>query len=458
MENSVKVFREQFFEELLKQSNSYIWHNASLKDVRQAVIILSSSRSGSSFLVSVLRKLPEFYSLSGEDSPFFKLHVPNSGKCPSDAISEQVLEKENHTTLLSREFLNDFSIEGNPDAIMKDMEVLAEYVNDLMLRIPLQWPQIAFSYEPLKRTIKQAFCAYKKAHTQFSVEDFYLELLFLLRLKYKVINPYYYDISPKKIGAKFPTLAIPSSPPCKTLSIEEPPFILLSPRQKVQKSDLAEKFLLLKTPADCYRLPLIESLLPQANIKFIYLTRNPAASINGIYDGWLHRGFFSYNLKPFLLGKNTLKLKALNISGYSDKFSWGKWWWKYDLPPDWQDYTQRSLEEVCAFQWKSAHQYIQKYLTQRKKKFLFVAYEDLIMSPESRVQALRKILEFANIDPLSLNKIELNELPLIQATQMPKFYRWKEREKLLLPLLKNPELGRICSSLGYRLKKMEEWI
>ena len=41
--------------------------------------------------------------------------------------------------------------------------------------------------------------------------------------------------------------------------------------------------------------------------------------------------------------------EPLRMSGYSDARPADRWWWKFDLPPGWQSYTDASLMSVCAF-------------------------------------------------------------------------------------------------------------
>lgn len=113
-----------------------------------------------------------------------------------------------------------------------------------------------------------------------------------MRRVYSEVDPYYYDIPEDMVRAAFPGLARPSNPPNDVLMIEEPPFILLKPARKAADRGLASKTLVLKSTFNSYRMDFIRELFPDARISVIFLTRNPGASINGLYDGWLHRGFF----------------------------------------------------------------------------------------------------------------------------------------------------------------------
>ncbi|MFH1045361.1 MAG: sulfotransferase domain-containing protein [Candidatus Omnitrophota bacterium] len=457
--NNAVSFRKSVFDKIADKNPNQVWLSASLKDVQNVVIINSAPRSGSSLLFAILKKIPQFYSLSGEEIPFYKLNGLSCDTFPSDEIPEAVKEAKVYAFGMSRDFLSDFSIAGIQDRIIEDNELLERYIDDLALRFPLEWPQIDFSYDVFKRLARQAFDNYREIYQGFSKEAFYLELLWLLRREYKTINPYYYDIPAGMIEKKFPELEIPSAPPNPVIMIEEPPFILLSPRIKVSGRDLAGKTLLLKSSTNCYRMRFIEALLPNADIKIIYLVRNPAASINGLYDGWLYRGFFSHNLRYFFeKNKKDSGPETLKIFGYSDKYEWGRWWWKYDLPPGWQSYAHSKLEEVCGFQWYAANRAIQEYLKQSQKNYCLVSYENIIRSLEFRKKEIKKIMNFIGIRESGIEQLGLDNLSIIQATDNPQPYRWKKRRDVLLPVLKSPGINRMSGHLGYNKKDIEEWL
>ena len=452
----VVQYRKTVFDKIEKKEPSRIWLKASFRDVKKVIIINSASRSGSSLLFTLLKKIPVIYSLSGESVPFYKLNGFSFDSFSSDEIPPGEMKKKVVRSVLSRDFLSDFSLNQTPRDIFNNNRLLDQYINDLALRFSLQWPQVSFSYELFNNLAKMALGTYKKNNRIFCKEEFYLELLWFLRRAYKAINPYYYDLPIKMIKRKFPRLKIPSGPPNNIVSIEEPPFILLSPSKKVSAEDLLRKSLLLKSSVDCYRMPFIESLFPRAEIKIIYLTRNPLGCINGLYDGWLHRGFFSHNLSFFFHKKKTGP-KMLKIAGYSDRQEWGKWWWKYDLPPRWEDYTQYPLERVCAFQWHDANRAMQKYLHKGKKQYCLIRYESLIRSSESRRKEIGKILDFLGMRSDVVRRLELDVLPVIQATKKPQPFRWKRRKGLLVPLLDSPEISKMCVWLGYDKNNLKEW-
>jgi hypothetical protein len=422
------------------------WDQESLNGVRKVVLILSAPRSGSSLLHCILKTLPELYSLSGECVPFYKLNGLASDSDSSDSILASGRSALAKRRALSKDILSDCSLAEDATA---DIGWEERYIDDIALRLPLQWPQVSFSYRTVRRVAQRALEAHREARPRFCKKDFYLELLPRLRESYTAIDPYYYDIPTNLVAARFPDIKIPTGPPNGTVLIEEPPFILLEPRRRPNLGVLKSKALLLKSTVNSYRLDYILSLFPNADIRVIYLIRHPLASINGLCDGWLHRGFFSHNLRTFSEASRTSR-KGLSIAGYSDTRPWTKWWWNFDLPPGWQGYTGRSLEEVCAFQWKSANRAVQTALQTRALPYLRIKFENLVSGVDSRKAVLRAVCRFLAVDFGAFRRPFLEAPPVIQATNPPNSERWLLRRATLLPLLGDRQLQEECSAMGYR--------
>ena len=240
----------------------------------------------------------------------------------SDKIPDAIIDKVINYKGLSRDFFSDLY---KPIQRFHDKNIdIEEYSDHLVLRFLIQWTDVDIDIPALKTIIHKVFEAFAKRHVKFVVDEFYLSLLEEVNTVYPKVDPFYYDISTEKVALRFPFLDIPSCPPNDYFNIEEPPFILQTPGLNADAADLAENILLLKSTVDGYRMNLIEKIFPNANIRIIHLVRNPAATTNGIYDGWLHRGFFSHNLLPYFNENNDLK--KLSIKGYSDVFSFGNHW------------------------------------------------------------------------------------------------------------------------------------
>lgn len=458
--NKVHSYRNGIFDKIENDSNNAsrkaLWLDSSFKDVRKLLIIASSSRSGSSLLFDVLKKIPSIYSPSGECMPFYKLSGLNSDLHYSDQESINSLADENQIAELKRNLFSDVAISATIKDFRNDEQTIKNYIDDLALRFSIEWPLINFEYHVFKVIAEQAMKSHFNSNIYFSVTAFYLELLFHLQKKY-AINPFYYDIPKELLARKFPDKKESFGPPNDTFVIEEPLFILIEPRRNICKDDLAEKILLLKDPVNSYRFEFLEGLFPNALTKIIFLTRNPASSINGLYDGWLNRGFFSGNLINYFNNQN-ISPQSLNITGYSDQAEWGKWWWNFDRPSRWENYSNSTLEEVCAFQWKENNDSILQYLSQTNCKVYKLKFEEFIGSVKLRKDKLIEICDFIGFNGNINNIIDLSNLPLVQVTEKPKPARWKERRDIIMPTLQNSGILETCWKLEYDISNIERWI
>jgi hypothetical protein len=429
---------------------------AATTDVRRIIVINSSSRSGSSLLYALLSKLPGVISLTGEASPFYKLNTrldrfnPHESEKIPTALLDEVIDFEG----LSEDFLSDMYLQEKAAGIEEiDVE---NYIDDLMLRFLLQWTDIELYEDELRKIITIAFETYADFNPVFNTENFYLDLLESLSSRWPQINPFYYDIGTDRTALRFPSVEIPSGPPACRFTIEEPPFVLLHPVKRAKADDLRSSTLLLKSTVDCYRMNLLEKLFPNAETRVIHLVRNPAATINGIFDGWHHRGFFSHNLGSCF--GNHLHVRDLKIKGYSDLYSHGKNWWNFDLPAGWQEYADRELLEVCAFQWRSANAEIMEHLASSRKSCCTVHFEEIIRSLESRNLEFAKMFDFMDVPSEGAKTLNLAALPVVQSTLPPQLYRWKKRKDLIERLLDDPKILELSERLGYIKSGIDGWL
>jgi hypothetical protein len=140
----------------------------------------------------------------------------------------------------------------------------------------------------------------------------------------------------------------------------------------------------------------------------------------------------------------------LNIKGYSDRFpEWGHTWWKYDLPPGWQEWTDQPLERVCGFQWRTAHQTILDFLDHHQVDSLRVAFEEVIGQVATRERTFSRIANWLGVDPAPLIAAATGELPPVMATSRPRQRRWFKKAELLLPVLADPGIIETAQRLGY---------
>jgi hypothetical protein len=223
------------------------------------------------------------------------------------------------------------------------------------------------------------------------------------------------------------------------LFLEEPPFILQTPRAFPTPEELRRTPLLLKTSSNAYRLQLLKTLFPHSEFRWIVLARNPASSINGLIDGWQSNAFHAHNVGRFT---------TLKIGGYSDTFPYGEHWWKFDLPPGWSQYLSADLPEVCAFQWRSAYSCILKDVGHTGDQVLHVKYEDLL-NPGRGFSELERIFEFVQSPPLKIP--DLTSTRPVMASKAPSPARWRQREYVIWPLIQSAAVRDIAERLGYDL-------
>jgi hypothetical protein len=391
----------------------------SAADVRRVVVILGSSRSGSSFLFHLLSQSGAFWCPQGEETPFYRMSGLGwvNVKEQSDAIRVPV---DASACALAQQFL--LRDVARP-AAAGDLQS-SDYISACAARVILQWPRLEL--EPARVVEAVRACA-------ASAPD---AVALWMNLTHRLgLEAGFYDLpGPKSRNLR---LELPD------YVLEEPPYIIPQPGQRPDAKGLAEAPLLLKTSTNVYRLAWLKTLFPQSEFRFIVLTRNPAACINGLMDGWLSHAFHSHNLQ-FVV--------PLKIRGYSDVIPMGDRWWKFDLPPGWTEFDDAPLPEVCAFQWRSAYGAI---LQESPGESLRVKYEDLI-DPATAKAALNGIFQFAGAKPRAAPD-PLAARP-VMASQPPQAARWRARENEIWPQVTSPSVAPIAESLGYDLSSPDRLI
>lgn len=413
--------------------------------VREVVVVASSSRGGSSIFTEILRHSPELVHLKGEITPFLNLAGLGAGESgyDSDRLEAEVTGVDNRIKLaiLERELARDLGVNRPVD--LREPEALARFRGDLLWRLTCQWPEIVIEAEFLTAALNLTLAELQRLHgwRPGSFADpqlFQILLLARLRAHYPRINPWYYDLAPALIRRHCPEARINPAPP-SGLIIEEPPFVAIAPTHPATAALAAGQPLVIKTPGNAYRLPFLRTLFPKARFRVLHLMRHPAEAINGLVDGWLYHGFFAQHLPG-----------RLRIRGYSDRFpGWGKSWWKYDLPPGWPEWAERSLVEVCGFQWRSAHQSTLDYLAASGVEHLRIRFEAALGNPAERQRTFSEVGNWLGIDPTPPITAALGNLPPVMATGQPRQNRWFQKAALLEPVLTERNIRRLAADLGY---------
>jgi len=136
------------------------------------------------------------------------------------------------------------------------------------------------------------------------------------------------------------------------------------------------KRLLEKTASNCFRLGYVSRVFPDA--KIIYPVRDGRNTINSMINAWRHPDrFFTYNVPA-----------ELRISGYDHNG------WKFVLPPGWREYTDRSLAEVCAFQWRSCNEFMLAETAKEQYcgRVMRIHLEEFVANPEHQLATLANFL------------------------------------------------------------------
>ncbi|MDC8756106.1 hypothetical protein [Janthinobacterium fluminis] len=391
-------------------------HSSLGTQVRHVVVILGNSRSGSSLLKSVLAAHPDLASLDGEIDPLLALTGNGFGyNADSDAIGALA-----NPGAVADNVFDELSL---PAAGCPSLEAQKKrWENRLLLQFPALFSAAA-GHGSMLRAIEQAL---DDAEAGAVRDEGRVQAGVLARVYRE--QPWrleYYDGRRAGGGAGFD----------ESLKIEEPPFVLPRLyRRPFGARDAQDKMLLFKAPSDVYRIGMYEQIFPHARIHYLHLSRGYAQSVNGLMDGWLSPvGFFSHDM-----GRRG---QQLAIGGYSDVVPFGKHWWKFDLPPNWRDFTAAALHEVCLNQWLSAH----RAVLASGVAALRLSFEDFLAAPGAFLDSITAHLGIAPMAPPAA-------LPVLMATDTPRPMRWKKREALMLALGERPEVRAMMASLGYAMQ------
>lgn len=385
-------------DEVVSEEKRSILSNHRADDFDSVLLIASASRGGSSLLFDVLRHHEETCSPDGEHGKWYTFN----GICYPEFESDHVpaeFESFDREKLLTDLLADVGATEASGDRTHR--------VDDALVRLPLQFPDREIPYGEVRDELLDGASL-----------DKVLEEL--------GISPIHYDAFADG----------DADSPIEDEAIEERPFITSHDHKRELTESDFDRTLVLKTSVDAYRLPWIrEQLFPETDVDVVHLTRNPAASINGLYDGWrLNRGFQTYDVGE------------LAIEDYDGSL------WNYDLPPGW--FTDGRLIDVCLKQWTQAH----RHALDGRDAFddaLRVRFENLLTETESTVE---KVVEFAGLGESALLEENVDDLNQVMTTKEPERARWRNREELVRGALERADepFEDVVERLGYT--EESEWI
>jgi hypothetical protein len=405
---------------------------------RAVVAIVASSRGGSSLLFDLLRSTGAFLCLEGEHSTLYKLHGLGLPPDPDSHDGCAPLDGD------VQGFLSALAADVTTGSMLPGSGVsggIEAYATRVLRMLAQQWPDCPLSPGDAWEVVHDTTARLLRTPA-VGRDRILLAIVRALRGRGWLIDPRYFDISATLIGREFPGMPRPQGPPPGLAqSLEAPPFLVPGAAKTPGRRDLRRP-LLLKASVDAYRIAFLRQLFPDTQLRLIHLTRNPAAAINGMIDGWLHHGFFSHNLADRIV---------LDIGSYSGTGDWGTSWWNFDLPPTWRDLVTQPLVRVCAAQWAGAHTSIMANLRTQDAEVTRVRAED-VLDARRRPRALRQVLEFCGVRPVTPPRARI-----VLATQRPMPGRWRARVASLESVLADPVIRQCTCGLGYSPTATGDW-
>lgn len=374
-------------------------------EVQRVIVILSSSRSGSSLLFNALSRSGDVVAPAGEHEPWLFL---SGNKYP----------------FTSSDWLR------GPD--IRNREILLHLMrNDLLVR------QGSVPGEELGDLLWNRFAARRLCMSSSVIGI----LTSLYSTPIVDVNGYRLlieAVSRACLGQR-PVVRLEHITDGRyLLPIENPPYIDQPLARRATLEELALKPLLFKSPADSYRPEFYESLFPRARVTYVHLTRGFAQTVNGLMDGW------SGNNIDYISNAVGMNGSPLAIAGYSA--AGGKVsnvYWCFDLFPGWKDYRDASLFEVCTRQWLQAHTNILRNFSVGHQ----IMFESFHRAPNRfarDVQAMTGLQLAADHDWSEP----------VMTTERPRSFRWRKRESLFLNVetFASPalftEVARLQAELG----------
>jgi len=180
-------------------------------------------------------------------------------------------------------------------------------------------------------------------------------------------------------------------------------------------------------------IPYLQRLFPDAF--FVYVKRNPGDNILSLMEGW-------QRAETFATWSRDLPAEVRIDGGRFRR-------WCFFLPPDWRDYLDASLEEVCVFQYREMNAAILAAREQvAAERWCEVTYEAILDRP---VETFAEVFERCQV-PFD-RRLEDHCRSVLQRPYNA-FSRigrdkwrtspWRERIEAVLP-----QVGEIAGQMGY---------
>ena len=395
-------------------------------DVSDAALILGSPRGGTSVVREILSKSDRALALPGEHRAIFTLlglNYPDHGHVFEAENDRAPTEEEVSFLIRNLGYECEGRVLGEPSS--RDRE---RFSYRLGLRARLQWPECDVAFEDLVKRIYDAV-----SDNGAGSEPVRWGELGLLALR---------DLLPVDLGLydrerdAHAGISRANFPP--KLILEISPFVLLSPCAR-PKLPVAGKVLLLKASSDAYRLRFLCRALSGWRIRALHLTRNPAASLNGLLDGWSDPCFWQHRLGP----------AAVDAPSALDP-------WCFDLYDGWQEDLRRPLMNVCAGQWLAPHRRILEWTETGAAAVTSARFEEFQHGDSARRAMIRRATRFLGLGGGVALEQALRQPRVVNASNRPAPGRWKSRHGLLRRVQVG-DVADVAQRLGYDPRAAMRW-
>ena len=221
--------------------------------VKKVAVILCGSRNGSSLLKTIVSKSHDLAYLAGEEEPYFIL---SKNGFPYNSHSDSITNIDNKQHLLNCMF-DELGVNVN-GTIPKIKQLQKDWWNRMLLQAPQD-----SKFQKLIDLLTEESFDYVLNHKEFNWNE--INQVFLKKF-YKGEQTFgYYDV----VNENTPFIL----KDVNRFKIEETPYVIPGWKRQINEDDLDDKWLFFKTPQDCYRMGIFEKLFPNAEIKYIHLSR-----------------------------------------------------------------------------------------------------------------------------------------------------------------------------------------
>lgn len=192
-----------------------------------------------------------------------------------------------------------------------------------------------------------------------------------------------------------------------------------------------------KTPKNALRVPLLAQLFPDAY--FVYVTRRAEPNIASLAEGWHAVEGIGPFTRPRFANSAYPLAHSLDLADYHDR------WWKFALPPGWEELRGTSVAEVAAWQYVQCNRIALDDLRAVDQPVRHIRHEDFVADA---VAVTRDLFEWAQLEPSPAAERFAAALPRVN-TIGKQAGTAARRDQIRALIDDAPEIRALESELGY---------